>query len=193
MKKKLILMLLIAGFTSCKSDKKSEMQSSKDEINLDSSSKFNKKAENEIHNSLIVTIDAIVTKDDTFHLMYLSDNITSWSSKGLIKTKVKGDEVAQKIQFKFPQGVFPTKFRIDLGFNEEQKSIDLYKMTFQFEGKEVIVEEHLIEKYFTPNIYAKYVEGNMADLRFQEINNKYNPLIITTDYFINKLETKLYL
>jgi hypothetical protein len=176
---------------SCKNDKNTENSNTKnnENINLKSSESVEVQVENDF-DKFIISIEAIVTKDDKFHLMYLTDDITSWSSKGLIKKEIKGQDVAQTIEFKLPKGNFPTKFRVDLGFNKEQKKIDLYKIKFQFEGNEIVVEENMIERSFIPNVYATYSKDNKADLVLSEEKGKYNPLIIATDHIMNRLNIK---
>lgn len=178
MKKSLFFIVLLFLVFSCNNNKKLE------ETNL-------RYGEENSHKNFIILIDAIVAKDDKFHLMYLTDEVTSWSSQCLIKKEIKGQDVAQTIEFKLPKGVFPTKFRVDLGFNKAQKNIDLYKIRFQFDDNEMVLEEHMIEGSFISNVYAKYSKGNKADLIFSEVNGKYNPLIIATDHFMNRLNIKL--
>ena len=190
MKKLTFLVSVLFIVISCKNDKNTENSSVNNNINLKSSESVEVQVENDF-DKFIISMEAIVTKDDKFHLMYLTDDITSWSSKGLIKKEIKGQDVAQTIEFKLPKGNFPTKFRVDLGFNKEQKKIDLYKIKCQFKGNEIVVEENMIERSFIPNVYATYSKDNKADLILSEEKDKYNPLIIATDHFMNRLNINL--
>lgn len=192
MKDYLTIIILALSLIACKSDKKAENNLEKEDyINLDEDQKPQTE-EIKDFDRFIVTVEAIVKKDDKFNLMYLTDEITSWSPEGLIKKEIQGNDFSQKIQFKFPAGEFPTKFRIDLGTNKDQQFIDFYKIKFEYQGKELEVDEKMIGKYFIPNKYASFSQDDKADLTLFETDNKYNPLIIATNYFMDRLDINLY-
>lgn len=193
MKKIVVFILVIFTLASCKNDKKVDNSNKGNEQIIDLDQDNNSETEKvDDSERFIITIDAIVTKDDKFNLMYLTEEITSWSPQGLLKREVYASDVAQKIKFKFPPGVFPTKFRVDLGTNKNQGLIDFYKITFEYEGQELVVEEKMINKYFIPNKYASFSKDDKADLNLFEVDGKYNPLIIATDYFMDRLDINLY-
>lgn len=191
MRNSLIILLITLISFSCKRDKKiTNTQEESEFVDLDNEKQIEFETEN-TDESFKIILEAIVTKDDKFNLMYLTDKITSWSPKGLIKKNILGQDDAQKIEFIFPKGVFPTKFRIDTGTNKNQTMIDFYKITFRFKENELVIKENMIDKYLIPNKYASFAKDASADLSLFEVDNKYNPLIIATDYFMGRLDLNL--
>lgn len=168
-------------FTACQSNKKEASSKEDNQVEVDRSDKM-----------FTVTLKAIVQNDDIFSLLYTTAESDSWSSDHLIKQSISGKDYAQDIVFKFPEEDFPVKLRIDLGTNRDQKVIDLYKINFSYLEEQIEVKEAMISKYFICNKYAQYVDTGKADVKTKTVGNNYNPLIIATDYFMNRIDINLY-
>lgn len=79
-----------------------------------------------------VTVNAIVKKNDDFCLLYTEDNSLKFND-GIWK-EVKGSENLQPVEFYFPNEVFPTQLRMDLGKNSEQEDITIKSIKFEYLG-----------------------------------------------------------
>ncbi len=79
-----------------------------------------------------VTVNAIVKKNDDFCLLYTEDNSLKFND-GIWK-EVKGSDNLQPVEFYFPNEVFPTQLRIDLGKNSEQEDITIKSIKFEYLG-----------------------------------------------------------
>lgn len=179
--KHLFSLIVIISILSCKQSANDKTQQGHSLSTIDS-----------LKDNFTVTVDAIITKDDTFNLMYQTETKPLWTTNSLLKKKVVGSKAIQKITFVLPKDTFPTKFRIDLGQNRQQKFIDLYKMIFNYQHQELEIKENLISKRFVTNKYAQYFgDGTKADIILSVVDNNYNPLIIATNYFMEVLNNKL--
>ena len=122
----LLAILLITMLNACSSDK------NKDE------KKEQKPAK--IENGYIITLEAVVKKDDTFSLYYTEDGSIDFTKIEPIWVDVKGQDYSQEVVFKIPEKVAPTQLRIDLGINKEQedmviKGIKIKHLEKSFEAK----------------------------------------------------------
>jgi hypothetical protein len=79
-----------------------------------------------------VTVNAIVKKNDDFCLLYTEDNSLNFND-GIWK-EVKGSENLQPVEFYFPNEVFPSQLRMDLGKNSEQEDITIKSIKFEYLG-----------------------------------------------------------
>ena len=122
----------------------------------------------------------------------MTDEHFVWGPDRLIKKEITGNSRAQDIVFRLHQDDFPTKLRIDLGNNTSQSRIDLYKLSFSYGDEIIEVKENMISKYFICNKYAEYIDKEKADLALKVVDDKYNPLIIATDYFMDRIDLNLY-
>ena len=140
---------------------------------------------------LWIVLNAVVVKDDQWQLMYQTDKIQDWTSTAELKKDVSGYSRAQKIVFKIPQGTKITKIRIDLGDNEDQDFLDIYKITFFKNGKKLEIKRELISKYF---VFNKYVVPSDESVKMHliKINDKYDPIMVSTRYFIKLLNQKIF-
>jgi hypothetical protein len=117
--------LIILLLASCKNEAKKEV----------------KQDETKLPETVGVTFNVLVQKDDVFHLLYTEDSSLNFSDDKSIALRVKGSDQPQDIIFKMPVDVFPTNIRLDIGENKDQgemavNSIKGSYYTSSFEHKE---------------------------------------------------------
>jgi hypothetical protein len=112
-----------------------------------------KKVENEVKDNLFrVGFNLIVKKDDNMHLYYTVDGSINFEEANSVWMPVKGNEAAQDVVFVIPDGIIPSKIRVDFGFgkNEAQSDVELKSFNLSFMGKDEVVNGQDIFTYFTP-------------------------------------------
>ncbi|WP_445453393.1 hypothetical protein [Flavobacterium sp. 25HG05S-40] len=112
-----------------------------------------KKVEKEVTDNLFrVGFNLIVKKDDNMHLYYTVDGSINFEEANSVWMPVKGNEQAQDVVFAIPDGIIPSKIRVDFGFgkNEAQSDVELQSFNLSYMGKDEAVKGQEIFKYFTP-------------------------------------------
>jgi hypothetical protein len=112
-----------------------------------------KKVENEVKDNLFrVGFNLIVKKDDNMHLYYTVDGSINFEEANSVWMPVKGNEQAQDVVFVIPDGIIPSKMRVDFGFgkNEAQSDVELNSFNLSYMGKNEVVKGQDIFTYFTP-------------------------------------------
>lgn len=135
-----------------------------------------------------VDIIGRVNKNDNFQLFYSEDYLLSFSSLNKITTQVQGSAEYQTIRFDLGEGVFPDRFRFDLGSNRGQMKISIDAICVRFENKEILVPKHLLNKYFISNEYIQIVNGEYH-LSVIEIDglSTYDPFLLCSPEFVRLL------
>ncbi|WP_341215800.1 hypothetical protein [uncultured Wocania sp.] len=160
--KTLILSVFMAGFLSCKDVK--------------------------VENSecIIVEVILIMQKNDTLELFYNSRKNESFMAKKSLRKPINGSTSEQKIKFVLEQGIYPTRLRLDLGENQNQKEILIKNITLKYNNGNHEFSNLELEKYFKPSKYF-----NFENLRGKPmvIDRKYDPYLESYNIskFINKL------
>ena len=88
------------------------------------------------------------------------------------------------ITFQMPGDDIPLVLILRLGATP--KEIAITNMVLSYEDKEVIVDGHNLEKYFTFNEYITYDSENQT-IKTNKINNKHYPQLTLRRNFINEL------
>ena len=136
---------------------------------------------------LIVELNAEIRKDDIFELFFRrQDEVFSDQKK--VTAEIKGSDKAQTIRFILNQGEFPTHFRLDLGQNEMQRSLQIVELALRYnEGMQTFTKEEFI-RYFKPNIYVS-MNNETLKIQLESKNNKYDPYLESNNLskFVNKL------
>lgn len=84
--------------------------------------------------SFKVTLKVIAQKKDSFCLLYTEDGTINFGEQGIWKG-IEGSENEQSVLFEFPEEVFPTSLRLDLGIEKEQSQITLKSVILEYNGK----------------------------------------------------------
>lgn len=139
-----------------------------------------------------VILNLVVKKDDEFQLFYTDNNISGYSEKHSLRKKIKGKKREQIIQFNLPKGIFPNKFRFDVGANEEQNSILIKSIKVKHGANEIFISKNIINKHLIPNMFINYDKDRPEYyLHTVEIKGKtkYDPYFTCTQEFIELLLT----
>lgn len=123
MKKSVLLLVFAMSMTilSCKKEKTEDSEAPKEEA---------------ITNAFQVVLDVVIKEDDEISLYYTTDGTVDFTKIPALAQKIKGSPTVQQISYNLPEGVKPTEFRIDFGYNPKQEDIYFNKITFKYLGKE---------------------------------------------------------
>jgi hypothetical protein len=139
MKKSVLLLVFAMSMTilSCKKEKAEDnVEAPKEEA---------------IVNAVQVVLDVVIKQDDDISLYYTTDGSVDFSKIPALAKHIKGSGLAQQISYTLPEGVKPTEFRIDFGYNPKQEDIYFTKITFKYLGKERIIACPEMIGFFRPN------------------------------------------
>lgn len=136
-----------------------------------------------------VTMDVIVMEDDKFQLFYIDDSPEEpFSLEKRLVFNLKGNDSPQKIQFILPENVFPYKFRIDLGENKNETTINIKEIKIKYNNKIILIEKLVLERFFQPNIYLEKVDNGY--LR-KFVDGRYDPFLVSSALLNKKIELEL--
>ncbi|QFZ54434.1 hypothetical protein FEZ18_06310 [Oceanihabitans sp. IOP_32] len=170
--KQLVLLIGFVAFFACKSEKKKTqiLETEDDTIVVNNEIEGNQYFE--------VILDAVVKKDDKFHLFYKDFNSKEYSSKRVLEVIVKGSENSQKLVFSIPEGIIPNGLRLDFGVNYSQEPITLNNLKITYNNKEFYFNDGKFEQLFKPNKYIIYNEKDKL-ITTQPINGSYDPNFVS--------------
>lgn len=92
-----------------------------------------------------------------------------------IKTPVIGSDAEQKLSFKLPSDVLPTKLRIDFGQNTNQEPIEIKKLKISYLDKIFEVNDTMFFQYFIPNEQIEWDRKKAIMNIIEKDKNKYDP------------------
>lgn len=98
-----------------------------------------------------VTLNAVVTKDDTFQLFYMEDDSKPYDEKKSMYVEVKGSDAPQDIVFNLPKDELPYFLRLDFGLNKQQSEITVKNFKIDYFGKTFEVKDKMFFNYFVIN------------------------------------------
>jgi hypothetical protein len=143
MKANKILLIVLFGITlfSCKNDAKNE------------SSEATATTQEVKKNQLIITINALVLKDDSFQVYYRdTDSQDPFDEKKSQYAVFKGSPTAQDIVFALPEDELPSYFRFDYGINKEQSEIVINNVKIEYLGKSFVINNNELDHFISFNI-----------------------------------------
>jgi hypothetical protein len=120
----LLVVLLIAS--SCKEDKKEEVQA--EEI--------------PVKQNFSVEVDLVASKTDDFTLYYTENNTNEFIGSQTSWKGVNGGNVEEKVTFDLPEQVVPTNIRLDFGIKNQDSvviknvKVSFYSGIYEFKGSD---------------------------------------------------------
>lgn len=106
-----------------------------------------------------VSVDLVVTQNDTFSLYYTVDHSTDFSKIEPIWVAVPANKKKQTVTFSLPRNVAPTQVRIDFGKNQQQQDIFLKKIKLSYKTKIFEMPGTLIFSYFRPDVKKTEIDA----------------------------------
>lgn len=170
--KQLILVISFVFLVSCKSETKNKQIIETNDTTIIINN------ENEGNLYFEVILDAVVKKDDKFHLFYKDFNNNGYSSDRVLEKIVKGSENNQLIIFSIPEEVIPNGLRLDLGVNFSQEPIIFNNLKIRYDNKEFSFNHGKFPQLFKPNKFVIYNEKDKL-IYTQPINGSYDPNFVS--------------
>ncbi|PIV92783.1 MAG: hypothetical protein COW44_12960 [Flavobacteriaceae bacterium CG17_big_fil_post_rev_8_21_14_2_50_33_15] len=174
--KKIVCLFLILFAVSCKNDRQNNNHTPI------------KKAE--IKDNLFkVNMNIKVDENDKFQLFYIDDSLEgSFSPEKRLAIDVNASDSPQDIQFTLPEKVFPYKFRLDLGENNIETTVEINEIKLQFNNEEILIDKLVLERFFQPNIYLEKTDkGYLRKI----VDGRCDPFLISTPLLNKKMELEL--
>lgn len=141
--------------------------------------------------TFLVDLDLIIKKDDTLQLFYAEYGEEVFNGAKNVSTFVKGDEMSQKVMFKLPADVSPTKLRIDFGNNVEQDIIEIKNFKITYLDKVIEAKDTMFFQYFIPNEQIKWDRKNATLEIIEKNKEKYDPQFGSREVLEAELEKML--
>lgn len=160
MKANKILLIVLLGITlfSCKNDAKTE-----------SSDGTATQTEEVKKNQIIITMNALVLKDDSFQVFYRdTDSQDPFDEKKSVYAVFKGNPNPQDIVFALPEDDLSSYFRFDYGINKEQSEIVINSIKLDYLGKSFVINK---------NELANYISFNEGTLKFDKEKGSITPTV----------------
>lgn len=101
--------------------------------------------------NIIVTLSAVVKKDDSFQIYYKNEDGEPFSEEKSFFIEFKGSDVEQNIVFNLPEDEFPNYLRLDLGTNKAQEPIEIKNFQLKYYDKIVDIKGSNFFDYFYGN------------------------------------------
>ena len=182
MKKIVLIILIMAGITSCeKETKKLEDENKTQTVEV----------EPKKDDILKVVLEVSTEEADRIQLFYTSESEEEgYSAKKQLIKSIKGASESEKIEFELPAKIIPYKLRIDLGDNSNryESQINILSVTFKLNDNEFFITPELMDSFFQPNIY---LERNANGYKRKIVEEKYDPFIVSKAILIKKIELDL--
>ncbi|EGV43072.1 hypothetical protein BZARG_1632 [Bizionia argentinensis JUB59] len=170
--KRLFLFFCFVSIISCKSDKKEEQKT----IPIDNTITTNTEIDGKMYFEIIM--DAVVLKDDKFHVFYKDFNDGGFSGERVIEALVKGNVNNQQIIFAIPEEIIPNGLRLDFGVNYGQEPIKLNSLKIRFDKREFQFNDGKFEQLFKPNKFVIYGEKD-KEIITEPIDGLYDPNFVS--------------
>jgi len=182
MKNKIVLLIFAVALISC-NQKKEKQKQAEEKVAFEVFRKHEDSLKNTDH--FQVDIEVLVSEADNFQLFYSDDYLLSFSPDKMITTRVDDKPEFQTIRFDLDVGVFPERFRFDLGSNQNQRRIQINSIAIRYENKEVVVPKDLFNQYFIPN---EFINGHNGDYELfvieKEGKKTYDPFLLCSPELI---------
>lgn len=144
--------------------------------------------ENAPSGKVAVTINGIITKDDTFQLFYSETGTLDFDHNVLLP--VKGKAEAQDITFLLSDDALPTSMRIDPGDQKGQGKITINSLTVKYYEKSLVIKggKEFLKYFQSDNVGLENATDASVTLVTKEVNGSYDPMLYPTGDLINALK-----
>ncbi len=133
-----------------------------------------------------ITLEAKVNEDDKFQLFYVEDDVNNrYSAERRVTRTIEGKKEFQKIELSLPKGVFPQRFRIDVGENKINTAIEINTIVLSFKREKIVINNLTFERFFEPNIY---LEKNKKGYLRKTFKGRYDPFLESTPLLNKRIE-----
>ena len=145
--------------------------------------------EAKVKDNIIITISAIVKKDDNFQIYYKDEETEGFTEEKSFYVELKGSESVQDIVFNLPENEFPNYLRLDFGINKEQAPIEIKNLKLSYFDKTVDIKGEDLFEYFYANdstLKVDKVKGIITPILAAD--GGYDPMIASADGLRKQLE-----
>lgn len=167
------LVVLLSFFTACKNDKVKDAPES----------------DQPVEEGFKITLNATVEKKDDFQVFFQEDTEnTPFEEDNSVYVGTVASAQPQDIVFRIPANVFPTRLRLDLGLNKEQRPIIIHNLKIEFQGKTFAAPGKDFFNYFHPDEnFVKADTTNITLTPFLTKDGNYDPMLFSTEPLNNEL------
>lgn len=138
-----------------------------------------------------ITLNAIVTVDDSFQLFYKEADQIPYEESTIVTVDIKGKPEAQDIVFNLEEGSVPYFIRIDIGSSEKQQPMVLKNLKFAHNGKSFDIPGDQFLNFFSHNECVKIQETTPAGLAVSSVKSEasnFDPLIYSGEALFQKID-----
>lgn len=136
-----------------------------------------------------LVVEFKTTSNDKFKVYYSKDANSEIGGELFIDKYIYGSAEMQKIVFKFPEGEYPYKIRLDVGVNQKVENLTIKNITFKYGDKSIEGDEGEFMKYWSPNECIKYDDVNFVYNLVPSANGIKSPVFMANIDFQKKLRS----
>lgn len=142
---------------------------------------------------VMVSINAIVPKDDNFQIFYTEDGSLDFNGDHAVTVSVVGKPEAQTIRFALPDDSLPAALRLDTGENKAQGKIVVDNFTVNYFDKSLVIKggNEFLKYFQSNNVGTENPTDASVTLVTKEADGSYDPMFYPTGDLINTLKTIL--
>jgi hypothetical protein len=134
-----------------------------------------------------ITLNAVITEDDSFQVYYKNDAESIFDEKNSIFVEFKGSNQPQDIVFNLPEDELPNYLRLDFGTNKQQKEITVNSFKIDYLGKTFEAKGKDFFNYFYTNELVKVDRENLKVTPLTSKEGIYDPIFTSEDGLKNQI------
>jgi len=136
-----------------------------------------------------VSFNLLVKQDDNMQVYYTMDGSINFTEEESVWTPVKGSAEAQEVVFTLPEGVIPSRMRVDFGHgvNETQSDVEVRSFKMSYRDKNFTASGVQLFDYFTAfEPYTEVVPGTSTIKRLKK-NQDVGPVLYPKETLAEKI------
>ena len=138
-----------------------------------------------------LTFNAIIEKDDTFTLFYLSENRQQISKQYSISKLIEGGKDYQTLSFKLKEDALPTRLILKFLNQEGSQNIIIDNVKIEYAGKAIDIAKENFFDFFDPNKYISY-DNQSFTATAAKTEDLYAPAFISRKVLEAKMDMELF-
>lgn len=139
---------------------------------------------------VMVTLNAVVPKDDNFQIFYNEDGSLDFNGEHTLIVSVVGNPEAQNIRFALPDDSLPAALRLDTGENKEQGKIVVNNVTINYYDKKIEIKggNEFLKYFQSTNVGTENATDTSVTLVTKTVDGSYDPMLYPSGDLINALK-----
>ncbi|WP_116790193.1 hypothetical protein [Flavobacterium psychrotrophum] len=139
---------------------------------------------------VMVTLNAVVAKDDNFQIFYNENGSLDFNGEQTLSVSVIGKPEAQDIRFALPDDSLPTALRLDTG-DKDLGQLTVNSLTVNYYEKSLVIKggDEFLKNFQPNNLVTDKSDATSATFTVKPVKDgSYDPQFYPTGDLINALK-----